>query len=528
MNETVAMIIASLVCALLFVLMTEKCLGAIQQAGYNNGKFLRWLRGKSNMLFNRLSVLSLCLALATAIVSLCFSFLGTGYAVVISSVPFFAICLYYLYSDKKYALKVRVKYTGRVKRLFVGYLFITACVSYAFLAVLHFLMVLSGWYYHRLFAFVPFAIMPMCLPVSLCLANGLLSIFENARNKKFVKRAGQVLNEKKIVRVAVVGSFGKTSVKNILTTLLQEKYKTVATEASFNTPIGIAKTVQKPEFETAEVFVAEMGARKTGDIKELCEMVKPDFAVFTGVCNQHLETFGNLDAVVKEKSRVLDYATTVVCGASLQGKITAENAVFVDETAVGNIRFGATSTNFNLRIKDETVSVETTLLGENAVENISLAVTLALAMGLTADEIKRGLSKLQPVPHRLQLIKSGGVYIIDDGYNANPKGAEEAIKALCRFDSRKCIVTPGIVECGVLEEKINAHLGETIAKANLDKVILVGETLVTAVRDGYQKAGGTMERLKIVPTLEKAQKLLSEWIVSGDAVLFLNDLPDVY
>lgn len=528
MNETVAMLISALVCALLFVLMTEKSLGAMQQAGYSNHKFLRWLRGKHNMLFNRLSVLSLCLALATAIVSLCFSFLGTGYAVVISSIPFFALCLYYLYSDKKYALKLPVKYTGRVKRLFVGYLFIVACVSYAMLAVLRFLFLISGWYYHGLFAFVPFAVMPMTLPVCLCLANAILSLFENARNRKFIKRAGQVLNEKQIIRVAVVGSYGKTSVKNILATLLSEKYQTVKTQASFNTPMGIAKTVMQQEFETSEVFVAEMGARKTGDIKELCETVKPDFAVFTGVCNQHLETFGSLEAVLNEKSRILDYAKTVVCGASLKGKIHRENALFVDEQAVGNLRLFATATHFNLRIGDETVSVETSLLGESAVENISLAVTLAVEMGLTAEEIKRGLSKLQPIPHRLQLIKSGGAYVIDDGYNANPKGAKEAIKALCRFDGRKCIVTPGLIECGVLEEAINGELGQEIAKANLDKVILVGATLVMAVKNGYQQAGGIMENLQVVPTLEKAQTLLSSWVASGDAVLFLNDLPDVY
>ena len=93
----------------------------------------------------------------------------------------------------------------------------------------------------------------------------------------------------------MVGSFGKTSVKNILSTLLAEKYTTLFSEASFNTPMGIAKTVTKPEFENAEVLVAEMGARKKGDIEELCKIVKPDYAIFTGVCNQHIQTFKTLD-----------------------------------------------------------------------------------------------------------------------------------------------------------------------------------------------------------------------------------------
>jgi UDP-N-acetylmuramyl pentapeptide synthase len=117
---------------------------------------------------------------------------------------------------------------------------------------------------------------------------------------------------------------------------------------------------------------------------------------------------------------------------------------------------------------------------------------------------------------------------LDDGYNCNERGAKAAIDALCRFTGRKCIVTPGIVECGVLEEQTNAHLGAEIAKANLDLVILVGETLVTSVKNGYVSGGGNAEKLRTVKTLALAQETLKGWLCAGDAVLFLNDLPDVY
>ena len=155
-------------------------------------------------------------------------------------------------------------------------------------------------------------------------------------------------------------------------------------------------------------------------------------------------------------------------------------------------------------------------------------IAAELRKRMTADEIVRGVEKLQPIPHRLQLIQSGGVYILDDGYNCNPKGAEEALAALKRFSGRKCLVTPGIVECGVLEESINQALGEKIAKANFDKVILVGETLVGAVKKGYQDANGNRDVLVSVPTLDKAQTILKTYLQEGDAVLFMNDLPDVY
>jgi UDP-N-acetylmuramoyl-tripeptide--D-alanyl-D-alanine ligase len=157
-----------------------------------------------------------------------------------------------------------------------------------------------------------------------------------------------------------------------------------------------------------------------------------------------------------------------------------------------------------------------------------LSAMLAYQMGMTVEEIARGIQNIQPIAHRLQLIEANGVYILDDGYNANPRGAAEALAALGRFEGRKCIVTPGIIECGVLEEKINGTLGRKIAAEQLDYVILVGDTLVGIVKKAYLEAGGDEKRLALARSLEEAKTLLADWVKAGDSVLFLNDLPDVY
>ena len=130
------------------------------------------------------------------------------------------------------------------------------------------------------------------------------------------------------------------------------------------------------------------------------------------------------------------------------------------------------------------------------------------------------------VPHRLQPIQSGGVTVLDDAYNANPAGAACALEVLRLFPGRKFVVTPGIVELGVLEGSENRALGERLA--GLDGVLLVGETLVLPVKEGYLSAGGDLAALKIVPTLAKAQEALAQLLKEGDTVLFLNDLPDIY
>lgn len=535
MSEVIFRIIASVVSACLFCFATRTLLGALQQGGYKNGVFWRWLMRKDNLAYNRLAVLTLCLALASAITSLCFSFLGVREGLVVSSVPFFGLTFIYLWVDGKYALKVALKNTGRAKRLFSVYLLITALFAFCALTWMDQIAEWNGSAVYASLAYVPFSLLPAVLPFLLLVANGFCATFEDWRNARYVKRAARVLeNSPETLRIGVVGSYGKTSVKHVLKTLLSEKYTVVETPESYNTPMGIAKTVFSSEFADKQIFIAEMGARRTGDIEELCALVKPDYAVFTGICEQHIQTFGTLENVWKTKSEILRYGVKkAVCGDSLRlyaerdfaGSI-GESLLFVGKAE--NVTYTPTETRFTLSYGEEKIEVTTSLLGGGAVENISLAAALCKELGLSAEELKKGLEKLQPIPHRLQLIRSNGAYILDDGYNCNLVGAKEGIAALARFEGGKCIVTPGIVECGILEEKLNGELGATIAAANLDKVILVGDTLVGAVKNGYLAAGGDADRLTVVPTLGGAQKLLGEWVKAGDAVLFLNDLPDVY
>ena len=534
MDEVMIRIVSSAVTACLLCFSTLKLLGAMQQSGYKNGSFWHWLTRKDNLQFNRLAVLSLCLVLVSAVTSLCFSFLGERIALLISAVPFFVLILLFRYSDGKFALKVPMKRTGRVMRLLVVYWFLTACVAYVFIFVSHFFAELNGSFIYGLLQYALVGVLPALLPFLLIAANALTADFEELRNKKFVKRAGQVLDEHEIIRIGVVGSYGKTSVKNILETLLSEKYAVVATPESYNTPMGIAKTVFSPEFEGKQIFIAEMGARKKGDIAELCALVKPDYAVFTGICEQHIQGFGSLENVWAEKSEILKCgAKKVVCGKGLKERVKTDFVGSMDEmilmeSGATDVHLGAIATAFCMDIYGQKVAMKTSLLGNAAVENICLAVQLCMELGLTAEEIVRGVEKLKPIPHRLQLIENKGIYILDDGYNCNPESAVEAIEALKRFGGRKCIVTPGIVECGVLEKTINGALGEKIAKANFEKVIFVGPTLVDAVKSGYEAAGGDLDKCIGAYTLESAQKLLSAWLQPGDAVLFLNDLPDVY
>ncbi|MBE5745618.1 MAG: hypothetical protein E7355_05770 [Clostridiales bacterium] len=534
MSELFIKLGTAFVTALLFCVVTIKTLGAMQQSGYKTKTFLRWLRRGDNLLFNRLFVLALCLSIFSATTSLAFSFLGKTWALIISSVPFLAFLILFIIVDGKYALKIPYKATGRFVRLFVTYLLLVFAVNFGVIYLLWYLADVNGSTIYGHIAFAPFSLMPMALPILLCAANLLCSPLERARNQRYVSRAQKILDETQMLRIGIVGSYGKTSVKNVLTSILSAKYDVIATPASFNTPMGIARTVTGEEFSKKQVFIAEMGARKAGDIKQLCSLVRPNYAIFTGVCEQHISTFQTVENVFAEKSEIIASGAITVCGESLKGRISSRfgdesvNVVYANGVAVSDVELGATRTKCTITLADGQIRVDTPLLGRAAVENILLAVTLASRMGMTSAEIEKGLANVCQVPHRLQLLESNGVYILDDGYNCNPRGAEEALAALCRFTGRKCIVTPGIVECGVLEEKINAELGAKIAASKLDGAVLVGETLVGAVKNGYLANGGAAETLFSVKNLEEAKTWLADWLQEGDAVLFLNDLPDVY
>ncbi len=147
-------------------------------------------------------------------------------------------------------------------------------------------------------------------------------------------------------------------------------------------------------------------------------------------------------------------------------------------------------------------------------------------MGMKAADIAAAIPQIDYIEHRLQLIKSGGISVLDDGYNSNVRGAAAAISALKKFGGKKIVVTPGLVELGVLEKSENYALGGELV--GLDFVILVGERLVEPVKQGYLEKGGDPEKLKVVLGLEAAKAELQKVIGQGDAVLFLNDLPDAY
>lgn len=424
--------------------------------------------------------------------------------------------------------KKPLAYTPRMKRLFAA----TCGIALAATLFLSWLGVPS----YLLFAGIPY----------LALAAGyLMQPVEQRVNRFFFNDARKKLESRPdIIRIGITGSYGKTSTKFILAAILSEKYSVLATPSSFNTPMGLTKVIRNQLEPHHQVFIAEMGARHKGDIKELCELVRPMYGVLTSVGAQHLETFGSIEAVAETKYELvkgLEPGGAAFFGADDGGwcdKLFARAKCEKYRAGLGSgylsmyaedITAGPSGSRFTLSDGEGgRVSCETKLLGRHNIQNIALCCQVAKRLGMTMEEIARGVSRAQPVEHRLQLLEgANGMVIIDDAFNANPAGAAAAFEVLAGFKGRHLVVTPGLVEQGEQEEALNFKFGQQMA-ASCDVAILVGPRRTRPIAKGLISVGFDPNNLNTVASLEEAKSLIARLAKPGDVILFENDLPDNY
>ena len=524
--KTVECVAVALALALFLSVSAYKQTGVLQSSGYSNKKYFAWVKKKGNLSFQRFVFLAMMCALSSALIALTFSF-TKEWAGVISLAGYLIFFVLYIVADKKLALRSEATPTARFKRLYVILFLVLAICSYILVTLLNFANEVWGNEIFSYFRYVPLCIMPLLLIPFIMLANGIAKIYEVPHNKKFIRLAKSKLSKSNIKVIAITGSYGKTTTKNILYGILSKKYRVLTTPRSHNTPIGIALALNNANLDEYDIFIAEMGARHLGDIAELCEICPPDISVITGICGQHLETFLNFQNIVKAKAEIL--------AATKQKTIIADDCfeLFADYNfekercnAVSDVKCDKSGTQFSLTLGGESRTVKSKLLGEHSASNIALAAEAAYLSGMTVEEICSAIPEIDYIEHRLQLIENGGVNILDDGFNSNVKGARAALKVLKYFDGRKIVVTPGLVELGVLEEDENTALGRELV--GFDLVILVGDTLVKFVENGYKAGGGDAGKIKIKTSLFEAQEELKGFLKAGDTVLFLNDLPDIY
>lgn len=524
--KTLEGVFISAVFAVMLCFAVYKQTGVLQSSGYSSNKYFKWLFKNGNLAYGRFILLAMMCALSSAVISLCFSFAGWGAPLIglTGYILFFAL---YTVSDRRVALRSEVTFTPRLYRLYAVIWLTFAIVCYVLVTGLNFADYVWGNQIFAILKYTALAVMPLLAIPLMALANCIVKIYEVPHNRGFIRKAGKKLASSEIKVIGITGSYGKTSAKFILEKILSKKYKVLTTPRSHNTPIGLALALNNHDLSEYDIFIAEMGARHKGDIAELCRLCPPDIAVVTGICGQHLETFNTFENIVYTKGEILKAVKDSAVIADDCFDLFAEYPCAKQRAdCVSDIECTCKGTDFTLTLGGESRRVHTVLLGKHSAYNIGLCASVAFKAGMTPDEICEGIKDITYIEHRLQLIEANGVNILDDGYNSNVKGARAALEVLKTFGGNKIVVTPGLVELGVLEEQENYSLGKCLV--GLDLVILVGDTLLTPVKKGYTEGGGDTQKLIISPNLQKAQEELRKHIQKGDAVLFLNDLPDIY
>ncbi len=385
---------------------------------------------------------------------------------------------------------------------------------------------------------------PLLLPLWVALGGLCAWPIEKLVSEMYFRDAQKKLAARPdLIKIGITGSYGKTSVKFILGTILQEKFQVLVTPSSFNTPMGVTRIIREKLLPAHQVFVAEMGARHVGDIKELCRLVRPRYGVLTSVGPQHLDTFHTIDRIKATKYELMDAIPDGGCcffpddqgicrelfDKTRKVKRLCSIHPGADDADVWatDIRVSPAGSSFVLHTMNDEITCQTRLLGEHNIQNIILAATVGLHLGMPLRQIARGINKIEPVEHRLQLIPSAGVTIIDDAFNANPRGAQAALRVLKQFAGRRIIITPGMVELGAGEEQFNHDFGVMMADC-VDVAILVGRKHTAPIAQGLKEAGFPAENLFVVSALDEASAILRRIGRPGDVALFENDLPDNY
>lgn len=452
--------------------------------------------------------------------------------------------------DKAYSLKknnqpvkMPLVMTNRAKRLYnanyiinIIFFFILAILSISILpnyVDLIVMLVVSGILYYL-------------QPIIMALATFVMEPIEKRINMGFYVSAQNKIKAREDLKVVgITGSFGKTSTKFIIGAILEGKFNVLNTPESYNTPMGLSKVINNELNNDHEVFIAEMGAKKIGEIREVAQLAQPQIGVLTSIGPVHIETFKNIDNIMKTKYELIEELPTdgiavfnydneyirKLADKTFKEKILygMENVEDLDIYA-DNIEVSELGSSFTLKDKEgNIIRCTTKLLGKHNIYNILAGASVGKALGLSFEDIAKGIERIEPIPHRLNIINPGtGVIIIDDAFNSNPIGSKAALEVLGQFkEGKKIIVTPGMVELGEIEEAANREFGVNIGKV-CDYVILVGEKRTRPIYEGLMETNYNKSNIFIVNNLDEATVQIGKIAKPKDVVLFENDLPDNY
>lgn len=381
------------------------------------------------------------------------------------------------------------------------------------------------------------AVLPYGVALLLIVPLALGYVFiQRPKEKRILQDALRRLQHHRGLRVAIAGSYGKTTFKETLATILSEKLHVAASPGNMNTPLGISRFIQKLD-GSEDVLIFELGEEHPGDVMRLCELTHPKMGVITGISEAHLSSFGSIDAIVKtifeldEYLKGRDVYKNGDSGHVVSHTSPKDRHVYSEQGVNGwkvrDSTVGLEGTSFTATKKGKTIWAHSRLLGRHQVGPLVACIDIADKLGMSPSEIAEGITHTQPFEHRMQPFNLNGATIIDDTYNGNLKGVEAGLAFMATIQAkRKVFVTPGLVEQGSETERIHQLIGERAAHT-VDKIILMQNSTTTSILQGVHKAQFSGE-VAIIDDPLAFYTNLGHFVAAGDVVLMQNDWTDNY
>lgn len=502
-----------------------------QQNSYRPERYSRWLKESGDTT----STARLCGIFITLLIlaSFCSTNAGAIFAIV------FTTCNTWRLLIKKY--KKPLVMTARARRIYSTAIALSLIVSAA--ATLFF----GSDTISHLYAIAVALLACYCASHPLIIAaNTILKPVESHITNGYIADARNRLEQMPNLKIiGITGSYGKTSTKHYLYRILTEQFDTLMTPGSYNTTLGVVRTIREMLKPYHEVFIVEMGAKQPDDIADICRLVHPLNGIITAVGPQHLESFKTIEAVQATKFELADALPAngcilinndfdMIASRNVNNtrclRYAIRNTDGVDYIA-RNIVYGTDGTDFTVvRTADKhELQLHTRLLGEANISDLLAAVAMAQNMGVADDRIAYAVSQIEHVEHRLSVKKhSGGLTIIDDAFNSNPVGSAMALDVLAAMPAGgRVLVTPGMVELGDEQVMHNQNFGRHAA-TSADYVIVVSRTNRDAIVAGLKEGGLDENHYFLADTFADAQAILASGKFNPSVILYENDLPDTF
>ncbi len=402
------------------------------------------------------------------------------------------------------------------------------------LVILTFSHTLAGGWAFGVAAIIGFPVIwshLICIPV----VTARLFIIQ-PKERQSVAKTKELFNKHKGIKIAVAGSYGKTSMKELLNTVLSQGKKVAATPANKNVARSHAKFAEKLTGKE-DILIVEFGEGAPGDVDRFSSTLKPDYGIITGIAPAHLDRYKTLERAAKDifsLANYIDPTRLYINGESIEAVkyLKPGNQTYDRHGVLGwqvqDLKSNIAGLKFKL-VKDKTtISITSSLIGKHQVGPLVLAVALALELGLTEAQVTQGVEAVKAYEHRMEPYSLSGAWIIDDTYNGNLEGIRAGTALLADLDAkRKIYVTPGLVDQGRETKRVHEEMGKLIAEAKPDEVVLIDNSVTKYIINGLKTAGytGRIEK-QTDPLLYYGN--LADFVASGDLVIMQNDWTDNY